>query len=41
MFNIIEEGYFFCENLDDLQEKITIIDTNCINFFHKTTYLGY
>ena len=30
LFNIVEEGYLFCKKLDDLQEKITIIDTNCI-----------
>ena len=26
--NIFEEGYLFCKKLYDLQEKITIIDTN-------------
>ena len=36
-----EEVYLFYKELDDLQEIIRIIDTNCINSFHKTTYLGY
>ena len=41
LFNNIEEGYLFCKKLDDLQEKTTIIDTNCKNAFRNTTYLGY
>ena len=38
---MIEQVYLFYKELDDLQEIIRIIDANCINSFHKTTYLGY
>ena len=42
LFNKIEEGYLFCNDLlNDLQEKITIIDRDYKNSFDKTTYLGY